>query len=101
LSTETYVQVLTTEAPFAVADLPEGEDVELRIFIDKYFVEVFANDRQAVVGAYMDYRSASGLKLYTYGSQTTIRQVEIWKLKATNQGFFEARESRIWAPDTE
>ena len=91
----------TTEAPFAVADLPEGEDVELRIFIDKYFVEVFANDRQAVVGAYMDYRSASGLKLYTYGSQTTIRQVEIWKLKATNQGFFEARESRIWAPDTE
>ena len=25
-----------TEVPFAVADLPEGEDVELRIFVDKY-----------------------------------------------------------------
>lgn len=34
-----------TEAPFAVADLPHGEDLTLRIFIDKYLVEVFANDR--------------------------------------------------------
>ena len=90
-----------TEAPFAVADLPEGEDVELRIFIDKYLVEVFANDRQAVVGAHNDYQLANGLNAYTYGAPTTIRQLEIWKLKPTNQGFFEARENRIWAPDTE
>ena len=93
------LRIGTTEAPFAVANLPEGEDVELRIFIDKYLVEVFANDRQAVVGAHMDYQSANGLSAYTYGDPTTIRQVEIWKLKSTNQGFFEARESRIWAPD--
>ena len=39
----------TTEAPFAVADLAPGEDVELRIFIDKYLIELFANGRQAVV----------------------------------------------------
>ena len=95
------LRVGTTEAPFAVADLPEGEDVELRIFIDKYLVEVFANHRQAVVGAHMDYHSANGLNAYTYGDPTTIRQIEIWKLKSTNQGFFEARENRIWAPDTE
>ena len=95
------LRIGTTEAPFAVANLPEGEDVELRIFIDKYLVEVFANDRQAVVGAHMDYQSANGLSAYTYGAPTTIRQVEIWKLKSTNQGFFEARESRIWAPDTD
>ncbi len=98
--TET-LRIGTTEAPFAVENLPEGEDVELRIFIDKYLVEVFANDRQAIVGAHMDYRSANGLNAYTYGDPTTIRQIEIWKLKPTNQGFFEARESRIWAPDTE
>ena len=95
------LRIGTAEAPFAVANLPEGEDVELRIFIDKYLVEVFANDRQAVVGAHMDYQSANGLCAYTYGDPTTIRQVEIWKLKSTNQGFFEARESRIWAPDTD
>jgi sucrose-6-phosphate hydrolase SacC (GH32 family) len=37
------LRVGTTEAPFSIADLPKGEDVELRIFIDKYLVEVFAN----------------------------------------------------------
>ena len=31
----------------------------------------------------------------------TIRKVEIWKLNPTNQGFLEARENRIWAPDIE
>jgi sucrose-6-phosphate hydrolase SacC (GH32 family) len=39
------LRVGTAESPFAVADSPEGENVELRIFIDKYLVEVFANDR--------------------------------------------------------
>ena len=44
----------TTEAPFSIANLPAGEDVVLRIFIDKYLVEVFANDhvRTAVNRAY-------------------------------------------------
>lgn len=91
----------STEAPFAVADLPEGEDLELRIFIDKYLVEVFANARQAALAAYMDYQSANGLYVYAYGDPLNIRQLKIWKMKATNQGFLEARENRIWAPDTE
>ena len=88
------------DVPFAVADLPEGEDLELRIFIDKYLVEVFANDRQAAVAVYMDYQLANGLYFYTYGDSTTIQQLDIWKMKATNQGFFEARDSRIWEPET-
>jgi len=92
------------EAPFAVRDLPEGEDVDLRIFVDKYLVEVFANGRQALLGACMDYRkTGTGLRAYSFhgwGSHpNTIRKVEIWKLKPTNQGFLEARQSRIWAPD--
>ena len=45
-----------TEAPFSVADLPEGEDVELRIFVDRYLVEVFANGRQAALTAHLAYR---------------------------------------------
>lgn len=89
----------TTEAPFAVADLPEGEDVDLRIFIDKYLVEVFANGRQAVVTAHMNYQEAKGVNGYTFGSPTTVRKIEIWRLKSTNQGFLEARESRIWEPE--
>ncbi len=94
------LRVGTTEAPFTVADLPPGEDLMLRIFVDKYLVEVFANERQAVVTAYMDYQTAKGLNLYTYGGPTTLKTVEIRRLKATNQGFFAARESRIWEPVT-
>jgi len=92
------------EAPFAVDDLPEGEDVELRIFVDKYLVEVFVNGRQAALNAYMGYRDGgTALKAYRFRGRDAapmkIRKVEIWKLKPTNQGFLEARESRIWAPD--
>jgi sucrose-6-phosphate hydrolase SacC (GH32 family) len=37
-----------TAAPFVV----EGESVTLRVFVDKAMVEVFADDRQAVIGAH-------------------------------------------------
>jgi sucrose-6-phosphate hydrolase SacC (GH32 family) len=92
------LRVGTTDAPFAVADLPEGEDVALRIFIDRYLVEVFANDRQAVVAAHLEGAGARGLDAFTVGAPTTIQQLDIWKLRPTNQGFLEARENRIWAP---
>lgn len=95
------LRVGTTEAPFAVADLPEDEDVELRIFIDKYLVEVFVNSRQAVLSSYMDYAGKTGLDAFTVGAPTIIKSLDIWKLKPTNQGFLEARENRIWEPDTE
>ena len=90
-----------TEAPFAVADLPAGEDVELRIFVDKYLVEVFANGRQAMAAAHMDYGGRTGLDVYTFGAPTTIQKVEIWKLRPTNRGYFEAQQNRIWEPETE
>lgn len=89
----------TTEAPFSVGDLPDGEDVELRIFIDKYLVEVFANDRQAVVASWMDYQSAGEIRGYSFHGPTVFRKVEIWRLEPTNQGFFIAKENRIWEID--
>lgn len=95
-----------TEAPFAVAELPAGEDVELRIFVDKYLVEVFANGRQAALSAFMGYRDGGAqVRAYLFGggdkvAPTTFRSVELWKLAPTNRGFFEARENRIWQPDT-
>ena len=90
-----------TEAPFKVSDLPAGESVELRIFIDKYFVEVFVNNRQAVVAADMNWQDASGFDAYSFAKPTTIKKVEIWKMKPTNQGYLETRENRIWEIDTE
>ena len=96
-----------TEAPFAVADLPPGEHLELRIFIDKYLVEVFVNGRQALLTVFTAYRDGgSELRGYLFGRRPftpplTLRTVETWKLRPTNEGFFDARESRIWEPDTE
>ena len=95
------LRVGETEAPFKVADLPVGEDVELRIFIDNYLVEVFAAGRQAMVAADLDWQDASGFDAYAWGAPTTIKKVEIWKVKPTNQGYLEARGNRIWEPDTE
>jgi sucrose-6-phosphate hydrolase SacC (GH32 family) len=83
-----------------VGDLDPGEDVDLRIYIDKYLVEVFVNDRQAVVAAYMDYRSARGLYGYSFVYSTTFQSVEIWRIEPTNQGFFDALENRVWQIDS-
>ena len=93
------LRVGTTEAPFNLVDLPEDEDVELRIFVDKYLVEVFANSRQAMLAAHMDYAGKTALDAFTVKATTTIDSLEIWKLKPTNQGFLEAQNSRIWEPD--
>ena len=90
------IRVGTLEAPFSVNDLPPGDDLEIRIFIDKYLIEVFVNDRQAAIGAFMDYKSKTGLYAYTYGADTTIKELNTWKIRPTNQGFFEARQNRIW-----
>lgn len=95
------IRVGTVEAPFLVADLPTGEDVDIRIFVDRYLIEVFVNDRQAVVGAFMDYKKNKGLYGYTYGTGTVIKEVKLWKMKPTNEGFFEAKENRIWEVDVE
>ena len=73
--------------------------IQLSIFIDKYIVEVFANQRQAMIAAYMDYRGKNALSAYSFGDSTTIRKVEIWRLRSTNQGFLEARRNRIWEPE--
>ena len=93
------LRVGTTEAPFAVADLPVGEDVEMRIFIDKYLVEVFVNGRQALLAAHLDYLGKRGLDAFSVGAPTTIKTLEIWKLRPVNQGFLDAQTNRGWEPD--
>ena len=95
------LRVGSTEAPFSVADLPTGEDVELRIFVDKYLVEVFANGRQALLAAHLDWQGNRDLNGWTVGAKTRLSEVEIWKLNRSNQGFFNAQETRVWEPDTQ
>lgn len=84
-----------------ITQVTQQVNLEMRIFIDKYLVEVFVNDRQAALTAHMAYKAGNALTLYSYGGPTTLKQVEIWKMKPTNQGFREALKSRVWEPITE
>ena len=54
-----------------------------------------------IVAADMNWQDASGFDAYSFSKPTTIKKVEIWKIKPTNQGYLEARENRIWEIDTE
>ena len=70
------------------------------IYIDKHVVEVFANDRQAVLSNHYDYQNKTDLRAWTVGAATRLKTLEVWWLEPTNQGFFEAQKSRIWEPKT-
>ncbi|MEY5026968.1 MAG: Sucrose-6-phosphate hydrolase [Verrucomicrobiota bacterium] len=90
------IRVGTTEAPFKVTDLAAGEEVRLRVFVDKNLVEVFVNDRQAVVASVADTRGVREVSAFTVGVQTKLKSVQVWKLRPTNAGFREAQENRVW-----
>ena len=92
------IRVGDAEAPFAVSDLDPNEDVELRIFVDRYLVEVFVNDRQSLVSAYFGDRGQPGVDAFTVGAATTLKSVETWSLEPTNHGFLEATTSQVWLP---
>ncbi|WP_422927320.1 glycoside hydrolase family 32 protein [Singulisphaera sp. PoT] len=92
------LRVGTAEAPFSIADLPKGEDVTLRIFVDRHIVEVFANDRQALLAHHAEYAGHPTLAAFTVGAPTRLGKVESWKLHPTNQGFREAQKDRVWEP---
>ena len=93
------LRVGTSEASFSIAELPAGDDVALHIFIDKYLVEVFANERQSIITSHMDYLNKPEINAFTVGAPVTVKKIEIWKLKATNQGFHEAQKNQIWKPE--
>jgi beta-fructofuranosidase len=64
-------------------ELKEGEDLVLRVFIDKNMVEVFANDRQATV-AWHEYDPESlHVSLFSKGGTVTAADVEGWRMKST------------------
>ncbi len=67
----------SAEAPF---ELSPGEDLTLRVFIDKSLVEVFANDRQAVVWAVESPRSDPNVSLFAKGGDAKVRCIKTWRL---------------------
>jgi sucrose-6-phosphate hydrolase SacC (GH32 family) len=67
------------EPPFA---LGKGEDLILRVFIDKNLVEVFANDSQAAAFAHKHVRKHPRAGLFAKGSDANVREIRAWKMKS-------------------
>jgi len=66
------------EAPF---DLPEGETLRLRVFMDGPMLEVFANDRVCVTQLiYPMSREAFGVQLFALGEGGIVRRLEAWDM---------------------
>jgi len=63
-------------------ELQEGEDLTLRIFIDKNMIEVFANDRQAAL-AWHDYDADDiHVSLFSKGGDLQVKSVSAWQMKS-------------------
>ena len=62
-------------------ELKEGEALNLRIFLDKGLVEVFANDRQAAVFMRAHDKEKAGISLFSKGGSISAT-VNRWKLKS-------------------
>ena len=73
------LQVGNVNAPFK---LQAGEDLTLRVFVDKNLVEVFANDRQAAVAARKYAPENQGVTLFSKGGDSTVKLMRSWKIKS-------------------
>ena len=75
------IKLGATTAPL---ELPPGEDIQLRIFVDRRTVEVFANDRQALVKQH-DYEPGDvGVCLFSVGGRMKVPEVRGWKMTAAH-----------------
>ena len=71
----------------ALFELKPGEDLTLRVFIDKNLVEVFANDRQAALAARRGYAPENiGVRLFSRGGDVEVKQVRSWRMKSIYAG---------------
>jgi len=69
-------------APFS---LTTGESLSLRVFVDKSVVEVFANDRQAVMRRVYPSRTDSvGVSLFSVGGTVRVAKLDAWKIAPSN-----------------
>ena len=67
-------------APF---HLEEGETLDLRIFVDKSVVELFANGRQVMgVRAYPERPDSVGVAIRSVGTDATLKSLDAWQMKS-------------------
>jgi beta-fructofuranosidase len=67
-------------APF---ELPKGELLRLRIFVDRSIVEVFANGRQCVaLRVYPQRPDSVGVSIFAQSGDASLRRLDAWQMKS-------------------
>jgi len=70
------------QAPLVLKD---GERLELRVFVDRSVVEIYANDRQAICRRVYPGRDDSlGVVLFAIGGEANISSVKAWEMMPSN-----------------
>lgn len=73
---------IVEKAPFV---LKEGESLQLRVFIDKSVIEVYANDRQGICRRVYPARNDSlGIRLFTEGGDAEFSRIQAWEMMPSN-----------------
>ena len=67
-------------------ELKQGEDLSLRIFIDRSMIEVFANDRQAAVSWHEYDPKDLHVSLFSKGGDVDVKKVTAWEMKSIYEG---------------
>lgn len=69
---------IETEAPEAPLTLKSDEEIVFRVFVDQNVIEVFANERQAVVVSFDTSGGESNVSLLCDGGDASVRSVKSW-----------------------
>ncbi len=78
--------------------LEDDENLELRIFIDKSVVELFANGKQyAAVRVYPDLEESVGVSIRSQGQESELISLDAWQMKNTWEiSVDEWYEKKVW-----
>lgn len=75
--------LIARPAELGPLDIHGGDSVELRVFIDRSIVEVFANGRQCLtLRAYPDRDDSTGVSLFARGGTAKFSGIESWQMES-------------------
>ena len=81
----TLPNVRTRPAETAELYIPRNESLQLRVFVDKSVVEVYANDRQAICRrVYPGRRDSHRVVLFALDGDAIISNARAWEMMPSN-----------------
>ncbi|HTE22952.1 glycoside hydrolase family 32 protein [Flavitalea sp.] len=83
-ATKSSINMGRRDIESAPLEVLKGEQLVLRVFVDKGIVEVFANDKQAIGRSIYPKLGGLGVKLFANGGDARIISVKAWEMMPTN-----------------